>query len=368
METSVSIIIPVFNVDIYLPSCLDSVLSQTRENIEVICVNDCSPDGSRQILASRAAGDERMVILDHAQNKGLAAARNTGLASARGKYVYFLDSDDVLYAKDSISHLYEIAEQDSADVVVGATLRWDEQTGEQSLGYHKQYLQQKLAAVQFKDYPSLRHNAVAWNKLLNRAFLQHNGVYFNTDLRKFEDNDFSWRVHLLAKSISLTTQPTYLHRLRADKRRVSIMQDKERDVDYHVLSAKHMLDFLEKNRCFDNLRHYFDSYFFLWCYHDVQELVGRKPSRSRKVEMLEQYFSVLSRVPEKSLAESTMLGRYREGIRLMRQGLFDEAWHVFAVQDFQAYCQKNNDCRGSNINGTGKLSGLMKFMGSWRIF
>ena len=350
MIFSVTIIIPVYNVDIYLPECLDSVLSQTRKDIEIICVNDCSPDTSREILNSYAARDNRLVILEHEHNRGLAAARNTGLASASGDYIFFLDSDDVLFSADSVAHLYEIALKDNVDEVVGATLRWNEKTGEQNLGYHKEYLQHAVSAVQFKDCPSLRHNAIACNKLLKRSFLEDNRLCFNDDLRKFEDNVFSWKAHLLARSISLTLQPTYLHRLRGEDQRKSIMQDKKLDVEYHALAARYMLDFLERNPQFSSLRHYFESYFFLWCYFDVQRAVERNPTRRQKKELLGRYLSVLARVPAYSLDESTMLGRYRIGLQLMQQGQFDEAWRAFAVQDFQAYWQH----RGIDIGGNSK--------------
>jgi glycosyltransferase involved in cell wall biosynthesis len=353
MSISVSVIIPVYNVAEYLPACLDSVLAQTAADIELICVNDCSPDGSREILAGYAARDDRIRLLDHERNMGLAAARNTGLDEAKGAYVFFLDSDDVLSSADSLAALLEIAARDEVDEVVGATLRWDELTGEKQHGYHADYLKEELSSVRFSDFPLLRHNAIACNKLLKRAFLEEHRLRFNQDLRKFEDNDFSWRAHLLARSISLTLKPTYFHRLRSGDRAHSIMQQKERDAEYHVLSAGYMLDFLENMPQFEVFRHYFDRYFFTWCFLDVQEVAGRNPTEQQKSDLLHKYFRVLARVPAASLTESLMPGRYRKGLQLMRQNNFVEAWQVFAVKDFRPDLQKN-EAVGSTNGGTGR--------------
>ncbi|HBI14268.1 MAG TPA: hypothetical protein DDY20_01915 [Desulfobulbaceae bacterium] len=366
MSISVSVIIPVYDVAEYLPACLDSVLGQTLAESELICVNDCSPDCSREILAGYATRDKRIRIFEHEQNRGLAAARNTGLGYASGRYVFFLDSDDTLYSPDSLAALHEIADRDNSDEVVGATLRWNEQTGETQYGYHADYLKGELSSVRFADFPLLRHNAIACNKLLSRAFLEEKGLRFNEDLRKFEDNVFSWKFHLLAQSISQTMQPTYLHRLRSEDRSQSIMQQKERDADYHVLAAGHMLDFLEENPQFEGLRHYFDRYFFTWCFLDIREAASRNPTDQHKKDLLNKYVPVLARVPAASLAEALMPGRYRIGLQLMRDEQFEEAWQVFAVKEFQPELYKNAVAGGRGYrqrksgNSLGLLNGLIR--------
>lgn len=91
----VSVIIPVYNVERYLEECLDSVCNQTLANIEIICVNDGSTDGSLDILNSYAENDNRIKIISQS-NQGLGASRNNGLKVSSGKYVYFLDSDDYI--------------------------------------------------------------------------------------------------------------------------------------------------------------------------------------------------------------------------------------------------------------------------------
>ena len=116
---AVSIVVPVYNVEKYLRECLDSVVRQTLEDIEVVCVDDGSTDGSAAILAEYAAKDRRIRVLSQ-PNGGLGAARNAGMDAASGKYVYFLDSDDWL-ADCAMARCVEICERDGLDQLVFGT-------------------------------------------------------------------------------------------------------------------------------------------------------------------------------------------------------------------------------------------------------
>lgn len=111
----VSVVVPVYNVELYLNECLDSIVSQTLADIEIICVNDGSTDGSTDILDDYAARDERIVVI-HQPNRGPSAARNAGTAVARGDYLYFFDSDDVLYL-DALEGLHSRSAEDRLDVL-----------------------------------------------------------------------------------------------------------------------------------------------------------------------------------------------------------------------------------------------------------
>ena len=89
----VSVIIPVYNTEPWLEECLESACGQTLKNIEILCINDGSTDGSLAVLRKFAERDERIVVINQ-ENRGVAHARNVGLNRAKGKYIYFLDSDD----------------------------------------------------------------------------------------------------------------------------------------------------------------------------------------------------------------------------------------------------------------------------------
>ncbi len=115
----VSVIIPVYNTERYLRRCLDSVCNQTLSDIEIICVNDCSPDNSLDILNEYATKDSRIKIIDFKENKGAAVARNTGINETQGEYIAFLDSDDYPNI-DFYENLYNVAINNGADIAKGA--------------------------------------------------------------------------------------------------------------------------------------------------------------------------------------------------------------------------------------------------------
>lgn len=115
-DIKISIIIPVYNVEKYLSQCLDSCIHQTLNDIEIICVDDCSPDNSYLILEKYISLDERIKIIKHETNKGLGAARNTGISVARGEYVWFIDSDDYI-ATEACQLLYDTAKKQDIDIL-----------------------------------------------------------------------------------------------------------------------------------------------------------------------------------------------------------------------------------------------------------
>ena len=114
-EPVVSVVIPVYNVEAYLCECVDSVLTQTMQDFEIILVDDGATDSSGAICDRYAQQDPRIQVI-HQKNGGLSAARNTGLDAAKGEYVYFLDSDDYIEPY-SLEHLRDLAEKEKADVV-----------------------------------------------------------------------------------------------------------------------------------------------------------------------------------------------------------------------------------------------------------
>jgi len=112
----ISVIIPIYNVEKYLAECLDSCINQTLSDIEIICVNDKSPDSCAQILEKYQRNDSRIKVITHKKNRGLAEARNTGIINAKGEYLIFLDSDDML-TDCALEHLYNKAKNTNADIV-----------------------------------------------------------------------------------------------------------------------------------------------------------------------------------------------------------------------------------------------------------
>ena len=120
LTPKISVIIPCYNVEKYLRECLDSVVNQTLKDIEIICVNDGSTDGTQKILEEYAQKDDRILLINK-PNGGLSLARNTGMEKMRGEYVAFLDSDDWVDL-DFYEKLYNAAKQNGADSAIGCTV------------------------------------------------------------------------------------------------------------------------------------------------------------------------------------------------------------------------------------------------------
>ena len=115
MSPKISVIVPVYNVEAFLPQCLNSILAQTFTDFELICVDDGSTDNSGKILDNYAAKDKRIKVI-HQQNKGIVTARNSGVDVANGKYIYFMDSDDSIHPQ-LLEICHTLAEKENADWV-----------------------------------------------------------------------------------------------------------------------------------------------------------------------------------------------------------------------------------------------------------
>ena len=119
----ISVIVPVYNVEKYLERCLDSILNQTYDNYEIICVNDCSPDASQKILEKYAEQHkDKVQVLVNEKNMGQGKSREQGIRAAKGKYVFFIDSDDYI-AEDYLETYMNEMKSSPCDVIVGGYIR-----------------------------------------------------------------------------------------------------------------------------------------------------------------------------------------------------------------------------------------------------
>ena len=116
IKPKITVVVPVFNTEQYLPACLDSILSQSLPDFEIVAVDDASTDGSPRILAEYAAKDSRVRIIEHETNRGLLSVRVSGVQAAKGKYLLFLDSDDC-FLPGFLKKLWSVAEKKQADIV-----------------------------------------------------------------------------------------------------------------------------------------------------------------------------------------------------------------------------------------------------------
>lgn len=207
----ISIIVPIYKVEKYLPECIESILSQTYKNIEIILVDDGSPDNCGKICDKYKKRDNRIVVI-HKENGGLSDARNAGLAIAKGAYLNFVDSDDRL-PKNSIERLYQMATEFQAQMVIAGFERFKDETGEvffsTDSGGEKTTVMTKLEAME--DF--FRDGCQAWAVLYEKRI--HEGIYFPKGEIN-EDEAIVFRLYDRCETIVVTNAVVYSYRNRED--------------------------------------------------------------------------------------------------------------------------------------------------------
>ena len=214
MDKKVSIILPVYKVSAYLEECIRSLMAQDYKNLEIIPVDDGSPDDCGAILDRLAAEDPRIKPI-HKENGGAASARNAGIDAATGDYICFVDSDDKAEA-NYISHLVQTLETEQADIAVCGFYYWSQTdltpcNGETPAGVYEDH----AYLVQFvKDWSC----SLLWNKLYRRETV---GNVRMAEGHRVDDEYFTYQVVINARKVVVTTPHLYRYRLRKS----SVMQD-----------------------------------------------------------------------------------------------------------------------------------------------
>ncbi len=207
-DTLVSVIVPLYNVEAYLPACLDSLCAQTHRDFEVVLVDDGSTDGSGTICERYVAADGRFKVV-HQQNAGVAAARNTGLDQARGAYISFVDSDDEVsprFLETLLGADADIAQCGFATERGG--LAEASATGGQAAPFERMDGREASRALQLDGSGTW---GVLWNKLYRASLLK--GVRFPAG-RQHEDEFVVWRTFWAARNVATCTEPLYFYRQR----------------------------------------------------------------------------------------------------------------------------------------------------------
>ena len=209
----ISIIIPVYKTEEYVKECVDSILAQADESVEVILVDDGSPDNCPQICDDMASADPRVRVV-HKENGGLSSARNAGVPVATGKYVMFVDSDDKLFP-ESIPAILSWIKAESADMcfLKAVKLFPDGERvdlGENIDGSRLRGREREEAIRYLASRP--KYPGSAWGKLYRREFLLQNDLHFPYDRRYSEDLGYVRDCILCARSFDALDIPCYLYR------------------------------------------------------------------------------------------------------------------------------------------------------------
>ena len=252
-STKISVIIPVYNSENYIEQCLESILNQTLEDIEIICVDDGSTDNSLDILEKYASEDDRIIIIAN-EHKGSGAARNSGLKIVKGEYISFIDSDDWIEL-NTFEELYGVGKPKDVDMVFFKMLNYDEKNDElYNSDYYDFACIKKFFTGLTYDFHDFRdklfHIAVSpCNKLYKRSFLERISSKFPEGLI-FEDNPFFYHNILNAKKVLLHDKYFYFRRRRNN----SVMSSLDTNHFDIIPIANEIINVFKNNNLFEEFK------------------------------------------------------------------------------------------------------------------
>ena len=203
----VSVLVPIYNVEQYLPDCLDSLCGQTLKSIEIICINDGSTDASTAILDEYAKNNSNIVVINK-KNSGYGDSMNRGLEAATGEYIGIVESDDYIEL-DAFEKLYELAKKTEADVVKANYFYHSEKGDEKHEVVREQKLRKPMAISD--DYKILIEEPGIWSGLYRRDFLNDKKIRFRpTPGASYQDTGFFFKTLCAAEKI-VYTNDAFLH-------------------------------------------------------------------------------------------------------------------------------------------------------------
>ena len=241
MTPKLSIIVPVYNTEAYLKECLDSIINQTFKDIEIIIVNDCSPDNSEAIVLEYISKDPRIKYIKHQQNLGLGGARNTGITNAIGEWIAFVDSDDYIDL-NTYKTMLSLIDKHQANLGVFSVINFDDITKEESYDPFFDCHIDTLTSTDHQNFGVIS-SPTAWNKIYKLSDLINNNITFPEHL-KHEDEEFWFKyVAMVEPSVIGSNKKFYHYRQRAN----SIMGQREvsrKDISQICLN---IYSFLQQN-------------------------------------------------------------------------------------------------------------------------
>lgn len=266
IQMLVSIIIPIYNVENYIEECLESVYQQTYPHIEVILVNDCTPDHSMTIantIVAKYKDKFPTTIINHEQNKGLSEARNSGMKIAKGKYIYFIDSDDAI-TLDAIEVLAQIAINHKDIEAIRGKFTRDENC------FLKAPSESSSIIIFHEGTESKIHyynngKAFVWNILYKRSFIENHNLMFISNIL-LEDNVFHCMLIQPLTLFAEVSKITYFYRKVGNSITATISPK-------HIESTIYILQFIKNlntsNIILQNIitKHFTKVSFFYWNYH-----------------------------------------------------------------------------------------------------
>jgi glycosyltransferase involved in cell wall biosynthesis len=306
----ISIILPIYNAEDYLESCLDSIINQDFNGFEIIAVNDCSTDKSLQILNDYRRRHGMIKIVNHGINVGAGASRNEAVKIAKGKYIAFIDSDDK-FGEKYLECLYDEAENTSAEIVFSNLMLVKHNKEIKHGGFQHVINKYYKTDITLKDLPYDCRLTAPWMKLFRRDFIINNDIKFLEGIRLgAEDIPFSWISYFLAKKISFCESSFYYYNLIPDSL--------DRHIGQNIIEIFEALSFtkIEYQR-FDPehiRRKQLDALFISHAYYQFQKIIQEDEINIELASMywIESHGNLVDVIPENILENENLQDHEKE--------------------------------------------------------
>lgn len=274
----ISVIIPVYNVEKYIRQCIESVINQTLKDIEIIVVNDGTKDKSMKIIEEYIS--DRRILIINKENGGLSSARNLGMKLAKGKYIYFLDSDDWI-ERLTLEEIYSFAENNKLDIAIADIYFYDNETHKIIERKTKDNCSQKKGSYFWGNY-----GIEACNKLYKKNFLIDNNLFFEENII-YEDDLFTIITSFSTNKIRYLNKNYYYYR---QNRKGSIMTSSIKDkriksLEIIISKIKELKEKLQKNE-FSFLRLTIMEIYYLNIIYDITNKHNICASKIKELEQI----------------------------------------------------------------------------------
>ena len=247
-KRKVSVVIPMYNVENYLEQCLQSVINQTFQELEIICIDDGSTDKTLLVANLMSEKDDRILVMKNSQNRGPSYTRNKGMSIATGKYLYFLDSDDMI-EENAIAELWDKAEKNNLEVIFfdGKIIFDDNGLTEKFNGYNLQHFGEYKSVMSGEEAFNIMQQNGEWTVNAPRQFwridfLRNNGIKFEDGILH-EDELFSTLAILKVKRCSVEKKQYFIRRLREKSIMTSVKSQKNLEGCFKCLCR--IIEYLE---------------------------------------------------------------------------------------------------------------------------
>ena len=305
-NVKVSVIVPCYNAEKFLPKCMKSLQSQTLSEIEIICVNDCSKDTTKELLNEYAQKDARVKPIHFDKNQGQSSARNAGIKIAKGEFISFVDSDDYI-EQTMLEKLYNKAKDTQSDMVISNIYLDFEDTGEKQLFRDNRYYT-FLSGRTFKptEHPPLISCIGVWDRIYKRELIIDNNLLFPVGL-VYEDHLFCIQAYILANKVTVVNEPLYYYRKNAGG---SITDNEKKNDNYKfnfLEISRRIKKFLREKKVYEIFQKEYLKYHFFYAMVHQHYITDKEKFKKFFEEMYdltsENDYEVLNALNHEYLAE-----------------------------------------------------------------